>query len=108
MGLNSKEDSYKHVGFAIPAPEPELKAIVIANGDDVQTSFLNEEGYRCANWSQAGISVSQSCLLVVVTTKHRVLLYQGSAKNPLDNDWQLVSFLSFFFFWYFMLIFFFL
>ncbi|GAA5804303.1 hypothetical protein HPULCUR_009790 [Helicostylum pulchrum] len=89
VGLNSKEDNYKHVGFSIPPPEPESKAIVIANGDDVQTSYLNEEGYRCANWSQAGISVSQSCLLVVVTTKHRVLLYQGSTKNPLDNDWQL-------------------
>ncbi|KAI8095592.1 transcription factor IIIC subunit delta N-term-domain-containing protein [Thamnidium elegans] len=89
VGLNSKEDSYKHIGFSKPAPEPELKATVIANGDDVQTSFLNEEGYRCANWSQTGLSVSQSCLLVVVTTKHRVLLYQGSTKNPLDNDWQL-------------------
>lgn len=50
-----------------------------------------EEGYRCANWSQSGLSRTKGCYLVVVTTKHRVLVYECSTKDPLNSDWQLVK-----------------
>ncbi|KAI7888552.1 transcription factor IIIC subunit delta N-term-domain-containing protein [Mucor mucedo] len=90
IGLSSNEESVKHVGFTLP----ELKLTSSAPIDDcnnIQTSFLLEEGYRCANWSPSGLSQTNGCFLVVVTTKHRALIYQCSAKDPINSDWQLYA-----------------
>lgn len=91
VDISSKEDSYKHVGFSLPELKEADKGAEVVNIDNLDISYANEEGFRCANWSQTGISKTQSCLLAVVTTKHRVLLYQSSFRNPINSDWQLYA-----------------
>ncbi|OBZ86812.1 hypothetical protein A0J61_05138 [Choanephora cucurbitarum] len=89
-GMASKKEGYIHVGFSLPPLENTGDQVLIEDPDKIQTSFFNNEGFRCANWSPTGLSASKSCFLVVVTTKHRVLIYQSSPKDPSNSDWQLV------------------
>ncbi|CEI99498.1 hypothetical protein RMCBS344292_13587 [Rhizopus microsporus] len=91
-GVSSKYENYAHAGLTLP-PFPSDKDVGTEpfTPEEIETSYFNEEGFRCATWSPSGMSPSQSCLLTVVTTKHRVLTYQSSTKNPLNSDWQLVS-----------------
>lgn len=62
----------------------------VVSTDELETSYYNNEGFRCVNWSQTGLAKTQSCFLAVVTTKHRVLLYQSAVRDPINSDWQLV------------------
>ncbi|KAI8057552.1 uncharacterized protein B0P05DRAFT_591248 [Gilbertella persicaria] len=91
VGMTSKKETYSHAGLFLPPLEKKTENTIITNMEHVQTSYLNEEGFRCANWSSAGLSSSQSPFLVVVTTKHRVLIYQSPTKDALNSDWKLAE-----------------
>ncbi|CAO3629976.1 unnamed protein product [Cunninghamella blakesleeana] len=47
----------------------------------VHSSYTISESYRCATWSPTGLSPYFSCLLTVVTTKHRVLFFHEDPNN---------------------------
>ncbi|ORZ12246.1 transcription factor IIIC subunit delta N-term-domain-containing protein [Absidia repens] len=49
-------------------------------------SYSIPEMYRCTSWSPTGLSRIYGCLLTVVTTKHRVLLFE-LGKNT--SNWSL-------------------
>ncbi|KAI7900588.1 transcription factor IIIC subunit delta N-term-domain-containing protein [Cokeromyces recurvatus] len=88
-GMFATKEHYLHTGFKLTPLEKETCFDLIVDVNDLQTSYLSAEGFRCANWSPIGISESQSCFLVVVTTKHRVLIYQNSKENPSTGNWEL-------------------
>ncbi|KAI8327700.1 transcription factor IIIC subunit delta N-term-domain-containing protein [Chlamydoabsidia padenii] len=55
----------------------------------LQSSYSMQEMYRCAQWSPTGLSRKHGCLLTVMTTKHRVLLFEpdnGSSNWILCTD----------------------
>ncbi|KAI8971862.1 hypothetical protein BDF20DRAFT_886883 [Mycotypha africana] len=90
-GTTSKSDNYKHVGLSLPQlVEPSIEKAVL-RPESIETSYALEEGFRCAKWSPSRISPSKSSFLLVITTKHRVLLYQDSAEKAGTTDWQLFT-----------------
>ncbi|KAK4514715.1 Tlg2-vesicle protein [Mucor velutinosus] len=89
LGMLSTREKYNHVGISLPPLEKKVDETLIANVDLMETSYLlTEEGCRMAKWSPAGLSPNQSCFLAVITTKHRVLIYQISARDATNSDWQ--------------------
>ncbi|KAI8647264.1 transcription factor IIIC subunit delta N-term-domain-containing protein [Parasitella parasitica] len=89
VGMLSTKEKYKYVGIILPPLERIADSVMITENDKVETSFLNEESFRLARWSPPNLSPNQSCFLTVVTTKHRVLLYQISSRDPTNSDWNL-------------------
>ncbi|KAL9544041.1 hypothetical protein MBANPS3_007828 [Mucor bainieri] len=88
-GLLSTREKYNHVGIQLPPLERKFDETLIADAAMVETSYLlAEEGCRIAKWSPAGLSPNQSCFLAVVTTRHRVLIYQISTRDASNSDWQ--------------------
>ncbi|KAI9474236.1 MAG: transcription factor IIIC subunit delta N-term-domain-containing protein [Benjaminiella poitrasii] len=88
-GMSASKDHYIHTGFKLPPLEKDQSYEIIVDPKEIQTSYLMTEGFRCANWSPIGISQTKGCFLVVVTTKHRVLVYQSSKENPSTGNWEL-------------------
>ncbi|GAN07502.1 hypothetical protein MAM1_0163d06999 [Mucor ambiguus] len=89
LGMISTGEKYNHVGISLPPLEKKFDETIITDADLVETSYLlTEEGCRMAKWSPAGLAPNQSCFLAVVTTKHRVLIYQISTRDATNSDWQ--------------------
>ncbi|KAG1112790.1 hypothetical protein G6F42_014639 [Rhizopus arrhizus] len=87
----STKERYHHASIgSLPPLEKLAEETLITDMDKVETSYLmTEEGCRIAKWSPPGLSPNQSCFLTVVTTKHRVLMYQMSTRDANNADWQL-------------------
>ncbi|KAL0143524.1 hypothetical protein V8B55DRAFT_1478332 [Mucor lusitanicus] len=82
LGMLSTKEKYNHVGISLPPLEKKLTKASL-------TSYLlSEEGCRMAKWSPIGLSPNQSCFLAVVTTRHRVAIYQISTRDATNSDWQ--------------------
>ncbi|CEP09219.1 hypothetical protein [Parasitella parasitica] len=87
----SKKEKYKNVGISLPPLEKVAGPVMITENDKVETSFLNEESFRLARWSPPNLAPNQSCFLTVLTTKHRVLIYQIASRDPTNSDWLLCT-----------------
>ncbi|EIE84674.1 hypothetical protein RO3G_09384 [Rhizopus delemar RA 99-880] len=57
-GISSKAEGCAHAGLSLP-PAPKMPtSFDPVEPDKIQTSFYNEEGFRCATWSPSGLSPS--------------------------------------------------
>ncbi|SAL98717.1 hypothetical protein [Absidia glauca] len=52
----------------------------------LQSSYSMQESYRCAQWSPTGLSRKHGCLMTILTTKHRVLLFEP---DKVTSNWVL-------------------
>ncbi|KAI8096517.1 transcription factor IIIC subunit delta N-term-domain-containing protein [Halteromyces radiatus] len=87
VGISSDLDSCQHsliMNDLLPDSYDFGESDVIEK--PVQSSYAISEGYRCTNWSPTGLSSNYGCLLTVITTKHRVLLFEAGKDTP---NWTL-------------------
>ncbi|RUP49727.1 transcription factor IIIC subunit delta N-term-domain-containing protein [Jimgerdemannia flammicorona] len=82
-----RRSSFLHVGIPSPSSSSQFKpSLEYDEPENIQTSYILPEGYRCSSWSPTGVSKLDACLLATVTTSHRVLIY-GPKAHPANSEW---------------------
>ncbi|KAI8370498.1 transcription factor IIIC subunit delta N-term-domain-containing protein [Radiomyces spectabilis] len=88
VSVSSDVDPYDHVSLEpVEEAKDDFDEMSVVDRP-LQPAYALPESYRCAVWSPTGLTSTQGCFLTVVTTKHRVFLYNRAEKDP-KMDWTL-------------------
>lgn len=82
--------TFLHAGLPSLSPTSHFQPSLEYDEENIQTSYALTEGYRCSSWSPTGVSKLSTCLLSIVTTSHRVLIY-GPKAHPANSEWVQVK-----------------
>src|SRR4051812_25092344 len=78
--------TFLHAGLPLLSPHSHFQPSLQYDEENIQTSYALTEGYRYSSWSPTGMSKLNACLLSIVTTSHRVLIYSPKA-HPANSEW---------------------